>query len=129
MKRNTGFYIAVIAAVVGIVSIIMYGSSLNKSQNTYIFLIAAAVVACAAALLSKKSPGICNWGGAAAAALAAVGIGYSITVMADAIGYVISGLYSFDTLQGWIRFMIAAGISWLLYIIAGFTGMAREDAA
>ena len=126
MKKSIGFYIGVIAAIV---SVVMYGSSLNTSQNAYIFLIAAAAVALVAAILGAKLPGICNWGGAAAAALAAVGIGYSITVMADAIGYVVSGLYSFDTLQGWIRFMIVAGISWLLYIIAGFTGVAGEDAA
>ena len=60
------------------------------------------------------------------AALAAAGIGYSITVMVDAIGYVISGLYSFDTLRSWITFLVAADISLLLYIVSCFTGIAKE---
>ena len=128
MKRTLGFYIALIAAIVGIVSIVLYGRSLNTSKNAYYFLIAAAAVALLTALGATKLPGLCNWGGSIAAALAFTGIAYSVTVMSDAIGYVISGLYSYDTLQSWISFLIVAGISWVLYIIAGFAGMAKKAA-
>ena len=128
MKRTLGFYITLIAAALGVVSIIMYGSSLNTSKNAYGFMIAAAIIAVLAALGAAKFPGLCNWGAVVAAALAATGIAYSVTVMSDAIGYVISGLYSADTLSSWIRFIVVAGISWLLYVIAGFTGAAKEEA-
>ena len=126
MKKSFGLFVELIAAIVGIVSIVMYGGSLVKTQNTYIFLIAAVVVAVIAAIGAQKNPGVCNWGAPIAAALAAAGIGYSITVMSDAIGYVISGLYTMDEIRGWVNFMIAACIAWLLYMIAGFTGMAKE---
>ena len=56
----------------------------------------------------------------------AAGIAYSITVMSDPIGYFISVLYTINDLKTWITFMIVAGVSWLLYMIAGFTGMVRE---
>ena len=63
---------------------------------------------------------------AVAALLACAGIAYSATVMADPIGYVIAGLYSMDTLTGFITFGVVALAAWLLYIVAGFTGMAKE---
>ena len=128
MKKTLGFYITLIAALLGVVSIIMYGSSLNTSKNAYGFMIAAAVIAILVALGAAKFPGLCNWGAVVAAALAATGIAYSITVMSDAIGYVISGLYSADTLSSWIRFIVVACISWLFYVIAAFTGAAKEEA-
>ena len=126
MKISFGLIVELAAAVVGIVSVVMYGSSLVTTQNAYIFLIAAIVVAVVAAIGAQKMPKVCNWGAPIAAALCAAGIGYSITVMVDAIGYVISGLYSMDDIRTWVNFMIAAGVSLLLYIIAGFTGMAKE---
>ncbi|MBO6163640.1 MAG: hypothetical protein J6N77_01170 [Lachnospiraceae bacterium] len=125
MKKSVGFFIAILAAVAGIVSIVMYGSSMVTTQKTYVFLVAAVVVALAGALLASKMP-ICNWAAPVAAALAAAGIGWSITVMADPIGYVISGLYTMADIQGWVNFMIAACIAWFLYLVASFAGMAKE---
>ena len=126
MKKSVGFFIEILAAIVGIVSVVLYGSSYMTSQNAYIFLIAAVVVALVGALGAQKKPEICNWAAPVAATLAAAGIAYSITVMSDAIGYVISGLYSMDDIKSWITFMVVACIAWLLYLIAGFTGMAKE---
>ena len=125
MKKSVGFFIEIIAAIVGIVSVVLYGSSLVTTQSAYIFLIAAVVVALVGAFGAQKMP-ICNWAAPVAAALAAAGIGWSVTVMADPIGYVISGLYSMDDIKSWITFVVVAGIAWLLYVIAGFAGMSKE---
>jgi hypothetical protein len=126
MKRTIGFYIEFAAAVVGIVSALLYGTSMITTNKTYIFIIAAAVVAVASAFAATKMPKIFNWGAVVAAALMAAGIAYSITVMSDTIGYFISGLYTIDDLKTWITFMFVACISWLLYFIAGFFGMVKE---
>ncbi len=126
MKRTIGFYIEFAAAVVGLVSAVLYGSSMITTKNAYVFIIAAAVVAVISAFAAGKTPKLFNWGAPVAAALMAAGIAYSITVMSDPIGYFISGLYTIDDLRTWITFMVVAGISWLLYMIAGFTGMVRE---
>ena len=125
MKKSVGFYIEILAAIVGIVSIVMYGSSMVTTQKTYVFLVAAVVVALAGALLAPKMP-ICNWAAPVAAALAAAGIGWGVTVMADPIGYVISGLYTFADIQGWVIFVAVAGVAWLLYLVASFAGAAKE---
>ena len=126
-KVGFGFYVAVIAAVVGIISIVLYGSSYNTSKEAYIFLIAGIVVAAVSIAGSLAAPKIFNWGAPVAAALTACGLAYSATVMADPIGYVISGLYSFDTLTGYIRFGVLAGITLVLLMVVGFTGIAKEN--
>jgi hypothetical protein len=126
MKRTIGFYIEFAAAVVGLVSAGLYGSSMIITKNTYTFIIAAAAVAIISSFAATKNPKVFNWGAPLAACLMAAGIAYSITVMSDPIGYFISGLYTINDLKTWITFMIVAGVSWLLYMIAGFTGMVRE---
>ena len=126
-KVGFGFYVAVCAAVVGLISIILYGSSYNTSKEAYIFLIAGVAVAAVSIFGSLAAPKLFNWGAPVAAALTACGFAFSATVMADPIGYVISGLYSFDTLTSYIRFAVLAGIALVLLIVVGFTGIAKEE--
>lgn len=126
-KRKIGFFVMCVAVIVAIVSIIIYGNSYVTSREAYIFLIAAAAVALISAVLALKLPKIFNWGAPVAAMLAAAGLAYSGTVMADPIGYVISGLYSADTLTGYISFAIVAAIAWVLYLVVGFMGMGKEN--
>lgn len=122
-----GFIILAAAAVVGVISIVLYGSAMNKSTNAYIFMAAAVAVAVISLIIGKMNgAGISNWGGAFAAMLMAAGLAWSLTVMVDAIGYVISGLYQFSLLQTYITFTICAGISWLLFVISGFAGVVKK---
>ena len=126
-NKKAGFFVMCAAAVIGIVSIIMYKGAYVTSNEAYICLIAAAVVGAASAFLAPKTPKIFNWGAPVAAALAACGLAFSATVMADPIGYVISGLYSADTLKGYIYFAVVAAIAWVLYLAVGFMGIGNED--
>ena len=126
-KKSIGFFILAAAAAVSIVSIVLYGSSYSTTPKAYAFMAAAAVVAAAALVVGQMTGNrICNWAGIAAAALMAAGLGWSLTVMVDAIGYVISGLYQFSTLQSYITFAICAGIGWFLYMVSGFTGILKK---
>lgn len=126
-KRKAGFFVMCAAAVIGIVSIIMYKGAYVTSNEAYICLVAAAVVGAASAFLAPKMPKIFNWGAPVAAALAACGLAFSATVMADPIGYVISGLYSADTLTGYIYFAVVAVAAWVLYLAVGFMGIGNEE--
>lgn len=125
-KVGIGFFIMCLAVITGVVSIALYGNAYATSKSAYGYLIAAVVVAAIAAAGSLKMPRFFSWGAPIAAALAAAAIAYSATVMADPIGYVISGLYDSSTLTGYIRFCIAIVITWLLYLVVGFMGMARK---
>lgn len=126
-ERKAGFFVMCAAAIAGIVSVIMYKGAYVTSKEAYICLVAAAVVGAASAFLAPKMPKIFNWGAPVAAALAACGLAFSATVMADPIGYVISGLYSADTLTGYIYFGVAAVIAWVLYLAVGFMGISNEE--
>ena len=126
-KKSIGFYILAAAAVVSVISIVLYGSAMNKTTNAYIFMIAAAVVAVAAlALGAVKSSKLANWGGCCAAVLMMAGLAWSLTAMVDAIGYVISGLYQFSLLQTYITFAICGGIAWVLFLVSSFMNVVNE---
>lgn len=129
MKANKGigFFVLAAAAIVSVVSIFLYGSAMNKATSAYGFMIAAAVVACAALVLGAVSGNkLANWGGALAAVLMMAGLGWSLTVMVDAIGYVISGLYQFSLLQSYITFAVCGGIAWLLFLVSSFMSVVKE---
>lgn len=126
-KKSVGFFVLAVAAIASVISIILYGSAMNKATSAYGFMIAAAVVACAALVLAAvKGSKIANWGGALAAVLMMAGLGWSLTVMVDAIGYVISGLYQFSLLQSYITFAICGGIAWLLFLISSFMNVVKD---
>ena len=129
MKANKGigFFVLAAAAIVSVVSIFLYGSAMNKATSAYGFMIAAAVVACAALVLGAVSGNkLANWGGALAAVLMMAGLGWCLTVMVDAIGYVISGLYQFSLLQSYITFAVCGGIAWLLFLVSSFMSVVKE---
>ena len=127
-KKSIGFFIIAVAAVVGIVGIALYGKSYSTNSKAYGFMIAAVIVAAVALVIGQVAgkAAIVNWGGVCAAALMAAGLGWSLTVMVDAIGYVISGLFQFSTLQSYITYAICAGIGWLLYLVSGFSGILKK---
>jgi hypothetical protein len=72
-------------------------------------------------------PKIANWGPALAGAAMAAGVAYGATVMSDPIGYYISGLYQFSTLQPWIIYTVVGVVALVLFWVAGFLGVAAEE--
>lgn len=126
-KKSLGFYILAAGAVITVICIVLYGSAMNKANSAYGFMVAAAVVAIAALVIGAVTGNkIANWGGFGAAVLMMAGLAWSLTVMVDAIGYVISGLYQFSLLQSYIVFAICGGIAWLLFLISSFMNIVKE---
>lgn len=126
-KKGPGIVFAVLSALAGIVAAVLYKGSYNTTIGSWVCLIAAVVVAALSLIGSRGNAKIWNWGASVAAVLTAAGIALSVTVMADPIGYVISGLYPPETLTGYITFGVAACAAWLLCLITGFTGVAKEN--
>ncbi|MBE6480668.1 MAG: hypothetical protein E7Z98_09260 [Olsenella sp.] len=127
MSKKIGFFVLFAAVVVDAVAMFLYGGSYAKTQSAYIWMAVAAVIGLVAAFAGPKAPAICNWGPAVAAAAMAAGIAYGATVMSDPIGYYISGLYQFSTLQPWIIYTTVGVIALVLFLVAGFMGVASED--
>lgn len=127
MSKKIGFYILFAAVVVDLVAMFLYGSSYATTQNAYIWMGVAAAIGLVAAFAGAKMPKVCNWGPALAGAAMAAGIAFGATVMSDPIGYFISGLYQFSTLQPWITYTVVGVIALVLFWIAGFLGVAAEE--
>ena len=127
MSKKIGFYVLFAAVVVDAVAMFLYGSSYATTQNAYIWMAVAAVIGLAAAFGGAKLPKVCNWGPALAGAAMAMGIAYGGTVMSDPIGYYISGLYQWSTLQPWVTYTVIAAIALVLFWVAGFMGVAAEE--
>ena len=90
-------------------------------------MIAAAVVAIAALALGVATGNkLANWGGFCAAVLMMAGLAWSLTVMVDAIGYVISGLYQFSLLQTYITFVVCGCIAWVMFLISSFMNVVND---
>ena len=126
-KLSPGFIIQCAAVVLTIVAIILYGGSYSTSAQAYAFIIIGAIVGAVSAVGAQKMPRIFNWGTVLSALLLGAGIAFSITVMADPFGYVISGLYTSDTLTGYIVSFVFMMLGWILYMVAGFTGICKEE--
>ena len=127
MSKKIGFFILFAAVVVDVVAIILYGSAFTTTQNAYVWMAVAAVIGLVAAFGGSKLPKVCNWGPALAAAAMAAALAYAGTVMSDAIGYVVSGLYESSTLTTWITFTVVGLIALVLFWVSGFLGVAAEE--
>ena len=128
MSKKIGFFILFAAVVVDLVAIFLYGSSYATTQSAYIWMGVAAAIGLVAAFAGSKLPKVCNWGPALAGAAMAAGVAYGATVMSDPIGYYISGLYQWSELQGWVTFTAVGVIALVLFWVAGFMGVAAEEA-
>ena len=128
MKKAAGFYVVLVSAVLALVSVFLYSGAMITVSNTRIMLIISVIVAALAlALAGKLSPAITGWAGPICAVLTGLGIFFSVNVMADPIGYVISGLYVFSDIQGYIIFMVVAIIAMILDIVAGFMTFTKAE--
>ena len=127
MSKKIGFFILFAAVVVDAVAMLLYGASYAKTMNAYIWMAVAAVIGLVAAFAGSKMPKIANWGPALAGAAMAAGVAYGATVMSAPIGYYISGLYQFSTLQPWIIYTVVGVVALVLFWIAGFLGVAAEE--
>ena len=127
MSKKIGFFILFAAVVVDAVAMLLYGASYAKTMNAYIWMAVAAVIGLVAAFAGSKMPKIANWGPALAGAAMAAGVAYGATIMSDPIGYYISGLYQFSTLQPWIIYTVVGVLALVLFWVAGFLGVAAEE--
>lgn len=126
-KITLGFVLAAASTVLSAVCAFLYKSALMKDSRTYIFLIAA-VAAGALALILARTMGkeIPNLVLAAHAILLMAALGISIAPMVNEMGLVFAGLNPQTNLSGFITYAVAAGIAWLISVVASFAGVTGE---
>lgn len=123
-NKSVGFYLTLAAAVLMLVGLPFYAQSAYAISTVYI-MTAIVAVAVVGMFLTKgeAANGLCIVGTVAAAAA----VIFSFSTQLDAIGYVLSGLFTFDQIQGFVVFAVLAVIGWILLIIASFTGVSKKN--
>ena len=128
-KKTVGFYITVLATILVIVGLIMYTSVSGQTGEVMPLLAAAIVVEVLLIVLSKVigNKPVLNLASSINAVLLGYVIVQSFNPQLDAIGYVVSGLYTFDQIQPFVNFVIVAAIAFLLYIVASFMNLGKQE--
>lgn len=126
-KITLGFVLAAVSTVLSVVCAFLYKSALMKDSMTYTFLYAAAAAGAAALVLAwvmgKEIPNIIL---CAHAVLLMAALGVSIAPMVNEMGLVFAGLNPQTNLTGFITYAVAAGIAWLISVIASFAGVSAK---
>lgn len=126
-KRSAGFYISVLAAVIGAVGIVMYRGVTYKNSAVYVVTIAAVILEVLLIILSLLRGVRTEYNIVliAETVLAITGAAISAGSMATEIAYVISGLNEAATIYSYIQYIVLAVVSWLLFLISSYTGIAK----
>ena len=122
-NKSVGFYLTLAAVVLMLVGLPFYAQSAYAIPTVYIMAAIVAVVEVGVFLTKGEiANGLCIAGAVAAAAA----VIFSFSTQLDAIGYVLSGLFTFDQIQGFVIFAALAIVGWLLLIVASFTGVSKK---
>ena len=124
-KKASASFLIVLAGVLAIVSILLYGKLMYTYQPVYYMLGGAIVLALAGFALSGKLPKFSGYFPICVAALLASAAVWGSQLMVNQIGYVVAGLDGIETIMPWIYFLAVTVIGMLLSIVASFLPMAK----
>ena len=126
MKKTLGLYIFILAAILAVVAVVLYGSVMYTADAVRPVMIAVAVVACAAVVLAFMGKTFANFLAIVATALAMLGLGLSVGPMVNEIGLVDAGLNPYSNVAGFVNFAVVAAIIWVLALIGTFCGLVKK---
>lgn len=127
-NKTAGFYLTAAAAVLAVISLIVYRSANGALPLVFGLVAAAVVVEVLLAVLSKLfgNKGLFDLASSVCAVLMAGGLVLSFTTQLDALGYVVAGLYTMDQIMSFVIFAGFAAGSMVLYIIASFMDLGKQ---
>lgn len=124
-KRGIASILIVLAAILAVVSIILYKGVMYKFTPVYFMLVGAVVVALAGFVLADKLPRFSGYFPICASALLASAAVWGSQLMVNQIGYVVAGLDGINTIMPWVYFLAVTIAAMLVSIIAAFLPMAK----
>ena len=120
MKKTLGLYIFILAAILAVVAVVLYGSVMYTADAV------RPVMACAAVVLAFMGKTFANFLAIVATALAMLGLGLSVGPMVNEIGLVYAGLNPYSNVAGFVNFAVVAAIIWVLALIGTFCGLVKK---
>lgn len=127
-NKLIGFHLSAVAAVLAIVSVVLYGGVMYQSSLVTGLLVAAIVVSVAAVGASFAVKGLeaVNLLPAVSSVLLIVAAALAAGPMVREVAYVYAGLNPMDNLQGWIIFTVVTVVAWLASVVATFSGVTKK---
>lgn len=127
-KKTFGFYLSVIACVLALVGVIMYGSIANQMAIVPPFIWGAIAVEVLMIVVSfaAGNRNILNLSVVISAVLMAIALAQSFNSQLDALGYAYAGLYTMDQVMPFIRFAAVCAVSFLMFIVCSFMNLGKE---
>lgn len=126
-KKGIASILIVLAAVLAVVSIILYGSVMYKFTPVYFMLAGAAVVALAGFAIAGKLPTLSGYFPICVSVLLASAAVWGSQLMVNQIGYVVAGLDGPETIMPWAYFLGVTVIAMVVSIVAAFLPMAKAE--
>ena len=127
-NKAIGFYFSILGAVLALAGIIVYRQAKN-TEPLIMTLLASVVLLQAAAVVflafvrGRKAVNLVIM---ADAVLVAAALVLSFRTQVDALGYVVSGLYGFETVKSYGFSAVFMLISLIMYWIASYHGFEKE---
>ena len=127
-NKTIGFYISIVACVLAAVALVLYLFTTGALALVIGLLAAVICVEVLLIVLSKVigNKPVLNLATSINAVLLGFAIVTSFNPQLDPIGYVVSGLYTFEQIQPFVNFVIVVAISFLLYLIASFMNLGKQ---
>ena len=128
-KKTFGFYLSLVAAVLAAVSLALYSSASNQMAIVSRLTLAAIGVEALLVVLSAAMGNkvLFNLATVISAVLMGTALAQSFNSQLDALGYVVSGLYTMDQIMPFVRFAAVAAVSFLLFIVCSFLDLGKES--
>lgn len=128
-KKSVGFYLTVIAAVAAVIGVINYISASGATESVMILTAAAVIIEILMiiGLAVVKSRFVLNLFPTVCAILMSAAVAFSFNTQVDGLGFLISGMYSFDDMKNFLLFAGFGVLAAVLYIISSFTDMEKQD--
>lgn len=127
-NKTAGFYLSWAAAILTLAGIVFYKQASRNVQ--YIGLLMCTVIVLqVAATIAMAVVKECKWMNlilTANAVLMAVALVNSFFTQVDMLGYVVSGLYGFETIQAFVTAVIFMFASWIIYVVASYIGFEKK---
>ena len=126
-EKKIGFYLVMAAAVLSLVSMLIYRTVLSQLGMVYGLSVIPAIVAVLAGMKMTGAKELLNWAGPVNAVVTALTAIISCSIMLDAFGLVVSGLYQFSQIRSYVIYAAVVAIAMILNVAAGFTGIVEEN--
>ena len=124
---NHTFYLSISAGILSVVSLLFYLGADNQGAAVLPLIVCSILAEVAGIAINRFTgkAGVLMLIPTVNALLFSAAIILSIIPQVDSLGYLVSGLYSFEDMKAFILYAVFAILTWLGYLAASFMDMQK----